>query len=123
MAAETFGEYFKECRIQAGKTLRAFCEEHGFDPGNTSRLERGLLPPPQSEEKLAEYAAALGLKPESPEWTEFFDRAATARGMLPKDALSDEELLGKLPVLLRTIRGKKLSGKSLDELIETIRRA
>jgi len=123
MARNGFGEYFKERRVARGVTLRAFCRKHGLDPGNMSRLERGLLPPPRSQEKLTEYARALGLKQGSDEWYEFFDRAAAQRGQLPKDILSDEELVGKLPVLFRTIRGKKVSKKTLDALAEKIRRA
>ena len=45
----TFGELFKKLRLRLGMTLRKFCEENDFDPGNISKLERGLLPAPQSE--------------------------------------------------------------------------
>lgn len=41
-----FGDFFKEKRIQKGFTLRGFCKAHGLDPGNISKLERGMLPPP-----------------------------------------------------------------------------
>jgi transcriptional regulator with XRE-family HTH domain len=118
----SFGEYFKERRIAKGVTLRAFCLENGFDPGNISRLERGLLGPPHSHEKIEEYARALGIKEGSDEWIEFFDRAAAESGRIPKDLLSDEELVDKLPVLFRTLRGQKVDPKKLEELAETIRR-
>ena len=42
--SSTFGSYFKELRTKKGRTLRRFCELHGFDPGNISRLERGVFP-------------------------------------------------------------------------------
>ena len=119
----TFGEHFKECRIKTGMTLRAFCLEHGFDPGNISKIERGWMPPPVSEEKLKKYAQALLIESGSDDWVEFFDRAATERGRIPKDILTDDELLGKVPVLLRTIHNSKIDGPKLDELIERIRRA
>ena len=118
-----FGGFFKACRIKAGLTLRAFCQEYGFDPGNISKLERGRMPPPASEEKLAEYAVALGITRGSDEWYEFFDRAAAERGRIPADLLSDEELLGKMPVLFRTLRGQKYDKSKLDDLIKRIRRA
>jgi len=118
----TFGRYFKECRIRAGLTLRAFCIKHAFDPGNISRLERGLLPPPQSEDKLSEYARALGLRRGSDEWFEFFDLAAAESGRVPKDILSRKEVVAKLPVLFRTLRGKKITESHLDSLVEKIRR-
>ena len=120
---KTFGEYFKDLRIKRGMTLRRFCEVFGFDPGNISKLERGRLSPPQSREKLAEYATALGIEEGSSEWFEFYDRAAACSGQIPKDILSDEELVGKLPLIFRTLRGEKLSEEQLRDLAETIRRA
>ncbi|MBC7349702.1 MAG: helix-turn-helix transcriptional regulator [Candidatus Aminicenantes bacterium] len=118
----TFGEYFKAKRIEKGFTLREFCKKYGLDPGNISKLERGLLPPPASREKLEEYATFLGLKKGSDEWLEFFDRAAASRGELPKDFLDDDEVLKALPIIFRTIRGKKVSREMLNELIDKIRR-
>ena len=75
----TFAACFKQHRIKAGLTLRAFCLEHGFDPGNISKLERGRMPPPKAQEKLTEYATALKIVPGSDEWYEFFDLAASRR--------------------------------------------
>lgn len=118
----SFGQYFKERRIASGKTLRAFCEEHGFDAGNLSKLERGKLNAPESDEKIEQYAVALGLQPGSTEWFEFFDKAAAERGRLPSDLASDEEILAKLPVLFRTLRGARIDSEHLDALIERIRR-
>ena len=123
MARESFGIYFKEQRINSRQTLRALCAKHGFDPGNLSRLERGLLPPPGSETKLTEYARALGIKRGSDEWLEFFDRAAAERGRVPADILSDDALVAKLPMLFRTLRGDKIDESKLDSLAEKIRRA
>ncbi|MFH1110246.1 MAG: helix-turn-helix transcriptional regulator [Planctomycetota bacterium] len=123
MAAKTFGAFFKECRVATGMTLRAFCERNKVDPGNLSKLERGIFPPPELDSKIEEYAVMLGLKRGSSVWYEFFDLAAAERGRIPKDLLSDDELLGKLPVLFRTLRGAKVSDRHLDQLIERIRRA
>lgn len=117
-----FGEYFKTKRIEKGFTLRDFCKKFGLDPGNISKLERGLLPPPTSREKLEAYASFLGLKKGSDAWMEFFDLAAACRGELPKDILEDSEVVKSLPVIFRTIRGKKVSAKLLDELIDKLRR-
>ena len=123
MAAGAFGELLKRHRHALGKTLRDFCLAHGLDPGNYSRLERGLFPPPQKTELLEKYATALGLRRGSEEWLEFFDLAAATRGELPKDLLADDDLISKLPVLFRTLRGSPVSPEKLDELIEKIRRA
>jgi transcriptional regulator with XRE-family HTH domain len=121
MARKAFGEFFKELRVKRKLTLRQFCLTNGFDPGNISRLERGLLPPPQSTEKLAAYAKALGLRKGGDDWYTFFDLAAATRGQIPKDFLDDKALLDRLPILFRTLRGQKVPKKKLDELIEKVR--
>lgn len=118
-----FGNLMKKLRMQKGYTLREFCNAHGFDPGNYSRLERGLFPPPQKEELLVKYAIALGLSRGSDDWLEFFDLAAAGRGEIPKDLLSDEEVLGKLPAVFRTLRGRQVSAEKLDDLIDKVRRS
>ncbi len=123
MSKSPFGAFFKELRIGRKVTLRQFCEAHGYDPGNISKLERGLLPPPESEAKLAEYAKALKIRRGSDTWYEFFDLARASRGKLPPDILSKRDVVARLPLLFRTLRGQKVSEQKLNELIEMIRRA
>ncbi len=123
MSHATFGEFIKRLRVAKGVTLRTFCREHGFDHGNYSRLERGVLAPPHKEEKLAEYAEALGIERGSDDWFEFSDLAAVARGQIPRDLMDDRAILGKLPVLFRTIRDTGADSEKLDELVEKIRRS
>ena len=72
----TFGEFFKEKRISLKKTLRQFCAENKLDPGNISKLERGLMQPPQGSDKLEEYAKYLHIKKGTDDWYMFFDLAA-----------------------------------------------
>jgi len=123
MSLQTFGEYLKQLRLAKGVTLRAFCQEHDFDHGNYSRMERGVQPAPHGEEKIAEYAKALGVERGSDQWYELFDRAAAERGRIPHDLMKDEEVLGKLPVLFRTLRDSAAEPKKLDDLIDRIRRS
>ena len=118
---KAFGEYFKKRRQLLGYTLRQFCMEKGLDPGNISRMERGLLPPPQKREKLEEYASCFEISRGSDEWYEFFDLAHIASSKIPSDIMEDEELVKKLPMLFRTVRD--LDDEKLDALIELIRRA
>ncbi|HCO92839.1 MAG TPA: hypothetical protein DIU00_02625 [Phycisphaerales bacterium] len=117
----TFGHFFKEMRLKTGLSLRRFCMEHNLDPGNISRIERGIASPPQSRDKLAEYASYLGIDKDSDDWYDFFDYAAAATGRIPQDVMSDEELVKKLPVVFRTLRGQKLSVEKLHELAESVR--
>lgn len=119
----SFGNFFKERRISLGITLRQFCEKHGFDPGNISKLERGLFAAPQSGEKLEEYAKALELKQGSTEWIEFFDLAAISSRNWDVMKLKDDRLVDRLPLLFRTLDNKELTAEKLDEIIELIKRA
>jgi transcriptional regulator with XRE-family HTH domain len=119
----TFGDFFKEKRIGLKKTLRQFCMENGLDPGNISKLERGLMQPPQGSGKLEEYAKYLHIKKGTDDWYTFFDLAAVEAGRIPDELLNDAKIAASLPILFRTLRGKKISEKKLDELVEMIRKA
>lgn len=124
MAAKlTFGEFFKEKRIALRKTLRQFCAENKLDPGNISRLERGLMPPPQGSNKLEEYARFLEIKKGSDDWYTFFDLARIEVGRIPDELLSNETVAASLPILFRTLRGQKLSEKKLEKLVELIKKS
>ncbi len=123
MPKSPFGTFFKEMRIGQRVTLRQFCQDHGYDPGNISKLERGLLPPPESEAKLNEYARALKIRRGSDAWYQFFDLARASRGRLPPEILRNRDVIARLPLLFRTLRGRKVSEQNLNELIEMIRRA
>lgn len=122
MIAKTFGNFFKQKRISRGLTLREFCRIYELDPGNISKVERGLTKPPQSKESLAKYAAMLGIKEDSEEWREFSDLAATSAGKLPDDVISNEEIMNALPVLFRTARNESLNEETLIKLVSTIKK-
>ena len=115
-----FGEYFKKKRLEMRKTLRQFCLENGLDPGNISKIERGILPPPQSREKLTHYAKCLGIVEGGDEWLEFFDIARTDAGRIPEDLLRDKDIVAKLPLVFRTIKGQKLTGDQLEKFARAL---
>lgn len=119
----TFAEFFKEKRMALGLTLRQFCQKSGLDPGNISKLERGLFAAPQSEGKLEDYAKALKLKKGSDDWILFFDLAAISNRDLGLMKLKNETIIEKLPVLFRTLDNKELTEEKLDQIIELIKRA
>ena len=123
MSPNAFSRLMRQLRVEQGTTLREFCQQHGFDPGNYSRLERGFYPPPEGRELLEKYALALGLAPGSDQWLEFFDVAAAERGRIPDDLMSDAQVVEKLPALFRTMRGTPLPSEQLDQLIEKVRRS
>lgn len=118
-----FGPLLKEMRAQKRTTLREFCRRANADPGNISRIERGVWPPPQDREILERYAKALDIKEASDDWYRFFDSAAADRGIVPQDIMSREEVVKMLPVFFRTLRREKLSSEDLDRLVEKLRRS
>ena len=117
-----FGSFIKELRIEREKTLRQFCKEAQFDPSNWSKIERGVLPPPQDVESLEKIARVLGIGRGSTEWRKLFDYASVDRGIIPDDILSDEEALECLPTFFRTVRGEKPTEEELERLYKLLKR-
>lgn len=117
-----FGEFFKKKRIEKGFTLREFCRKFGLNPGNISKMERGLLKPPDPNGKLEKYASYLEIEKGTNDWYEFYDLAAACKGEIPEEFLENEELLKSLPIIFRTFRRKKVSDKALKDLVEKIRK-
>ena len=56
-----FGDFIKEKRINKEITLREFCRQLELDASNWSKIERGVMSPPQDEEKLKQIAKVLGI--------------------------------------------------------------
>ena len=117
-----FGEFIKEKRIEKGVSLREFCKRMEIDASNWSKVERGLLAPPQDEEKLRKIAQVLNIKIGSPLWRDMKDKANIDAGIIPEDILSDEKVLNSLPLFFRTIRSEKPTPEELDRLIDMIRK-
>ena len=117
-----FGEFIKERRIKKGISLREFCKRLEIDASNWSKVERGLLAPPQDQEKLKKIAQVLDIKFRSALWKEMKDKANIGAGIIPEDILSDEKVLNSLPIFFRTIRSEKPTPEDLDKLINMIRK-
>jgi transcriptional regulator with XRE-family HTH domain len=122
MSSNLFGQFFKKKRIELGMTLRQFCLENNLDPGNISKIERGILPPPTNAEKLGQYAKSLNIKEGSNDWYEFFDLAHASSGRIPKEILSNKDLVSKLPLVFRTLRGQELTKDQLNKLGEKLKK-
>src|SRR4030067_1798515 len=117
----TFGEFFKQKRTGLKKPLLQFCAENNLAPGNISKLERGLMAPPHGSDKLEEYAGYLHIKKGTDDWYNFFDMAHIESGRITEELLEDEAVAASLPILVRTLGGKQLYEKKLDELVQLIR--
>ncbi len=116
-----FGEYFNSLRIKQGLTLRKFAEKFEEDPAYISRLERGRIRAPKSNEKLEYYAKALGLEKGTEEFEKFFQFAQVSNKSYGLENVKDEKLLEKLPVFLRTLDNKGLDEEKLESLIKSIK--
>ena len=115
-----FGEYIYSLRIQNGLTLRAFCRKAGIDSSNWSKIERGFASPPKANEVLTSVIEALGIE-------EGTDEAQTVRelaaiGSIPSNLLPEPNVLEKLPVFFRTVRGDEPTEEDLQELINLLRK-
>lgn len=117
-----FGEFIKERRIRKGISLREFCRLIDFDASNWSKIERGILTPPQDDRKLEKIAQVLGIENGSDDWKELMDRAYIDAGNIPTDILSDKKVADSLPIFFRTIRSDKPTPDELDNLIRIIKR-
>jgi transcriptional regulator with XRE-family HTH domain len=120
--ALTFGEWVRNRREELGLSLRAFALATGMDPGNLSRYELGLLPPPQDPDTLASIARALTLDAKGDEYQTFLDLAALGAGRIPPDLAENPEILARMPFLFRTARGKKLTRDQLIALADSLKR-
>ena len=116
-----FGEFIKKTRFEKRLGLREFCISVGCDPSNWSKIERGLLSPPQDQALLNRIAIILGLSENSKERDLLFDYAAIDAGKIPQYVLDDTELVKRLPVFFRTATGKKPTSDELARLAEILR--
>lgn len=118
-----FGEALRKRRKELRFGLREFALETEMDPGNLSKIERGRLGAPQSEEILERICRALRWDPGSDEAQNLKDLAAAETGRIPTEILDDQEVMVRMPLLLRTVHNKRLSPEQLDRLIEMIKEA
>ena len=118
-----FGELVKRLRSEKRLGLREFCIAADYDASNWSKIERGILSPPQDSDFLNRVAVILGLSENAKERELLFDYAAIDAGKIPKYVLDDAELVKRLPVFFRTATGKKPTVEELKRLDEILRRA
>ncbi|MGD9577949.1 MAG: helix-turn-helix domain-containing protein [Syntrophorhabdus sp.] len=117
-----FGEYIKKRRLEKDLTLREFCRRLDEDASNWSKVERGVMGPPQDKEKLRKIAIILGIKENSDDWKELTTMASIGAGVIPEYIMSDKNIVDALPVFFRTIGSVKPTKEEIEELIQTIKR-
>ena len=114
----SFGEYVRNLRLERRITLREFCRTTGLDPSNWSKTERGLHPAPRTKEVLNSIAEALGLGNDSEEYLTLKELAAVS--YIPTE-LVDSDVVNRLPIFFRTIRGEKPTTRELREIVKILR--
>jgi transcriptional regulator with XRE-family HTH domain len=120
-AESGFGPWVRARRAAIGLTLRKFALETDLDPGNLSKYERGVLPPPQDPDTLDRIARALHLKKGTDAHREFTDLAAASAGRIPSDLQSDPTVVARMPLLFRALRARKFSREDLIELADRLK--
>jgi len=118
----TFGEFIKTKRLEAGYSLRKFCELAEIDASNWSKIERDRLPVSYEREKLESIAKIVNLAEGTKDWFQFFDLASISQKKIPEDIYSDNEIVNSLPIFFRTLRGEKPDKTELDKMIELLKR-
>ncbi|MDH4241986.1 MAG: helix-turn-helix domain-containing protein [Phycisphaerae bacterium] len=118
-----FGQFFKEKRQARNLSIRQFCTIYKYDSGNISKLERGVLPPPQSKQKIDEYAKALGIKKGSDDYSKLLGLAFMDSGAYQFQSLFRNVSAGareKLPALFSKLSQGNLTEEKITQLIAYI---
>lgn len=112
-----FHQFIQEKRTERNVTLREFCRATELDPSNWSKVERGIADPPKSKEILIRIAVALQFNDD--EKQTLFDLAMIES--IPQELRPSENILEKLPIFFRTVRGEKPTEEELRKLIDQLR--
>lgn len=118
----TFGELLKDLRMKRGYSLRELAKRTGVDSAYLSRVERGVCKPPQKENIIWDIIGKVGTKNNPSQAEKEFcllcDLSLVENSKMPE--LQTQSYL--IPVILRTIDGKKMSEEKLLKLTEFINR-
>lgn len=99
----TFGEKLKQLRLRTSLTMKEFCAKHGLDPGNCSKIERGIMIP-QTYHAFLMWGKFVGLKKGSKAMSEFCDLGCAEIGRIPPDLMENKEFVTYLPTLFALVR-------------------
>ena len=116
----TFGEFIRKKRLDDGLSLREFCKRLEIDPSNWSKIERGLLPPPDDREYLNEIAKTIKIEKQSTEWYKLFDLASIARKKIPDDVYANKDFISALPHFFKRARGENMTDEELNKIMNLI---
>ena len=116
-----FGEFIKTKRLALDMSLREFCKKIDEDPSNWSKVERGVLSPPKTGEKLEKIAKVLKIPKESGDWEKMHDLSNISSGNIPDYIMKNEEVLQSLPAFFRTVGNVKPAKEEIQKLIDKLK--
>ena len=116
---KTFGDLIREKRNELEISLRDFCRFIEVDSANWNKIERDIAFPPRKKEVLERIVKGLNLTKE--ERDEMYDLALIA--FIPDDVRPEKEILARLPLILRTLRGEKPTKEECLKLFEKLKKA
>jgi len=113
-----FGEYLKLLRSEKEISLRTLAKMLEMDAGNLSKLERGIIKPPQNEDIINKISNVLNLNKDQKK--RLIDLASSSNGDYPMDIKESLSENTAIPILLRTISNKRLTDAEIMELTKKI---
>jgi transcriptional regulator with XRE-family HTH domain len=99
-----FGPYLKQLRLERRITLRDFAKRSGIDVGYLSRVERGVVTPPQHPEALEKLSEALEIESGGPKWSNLVDYGSVDNAAVPDDLMRRKPLANLLPFCFSKFR-------------------
>lgn len=115
-----FGEFIKTERLRQNLSLREFCRLSGEDPSNWSKVERGMLVPPQEKDRVEHILAVLGIT-DANEAERLHEMAVVDAGSIPAYIMAEKDIVDNLPAFLRTLENVKPTKEEFMTLIEMLR--
>ncbi len=112
-----FGEYLREMLMEKRMSLRELSRRSKIDVSNLSKMERGVVYPPQKRQTLIKIASAIELDEQQKQ--RLIELAALVNGMVPVD-LSHVKKNKAIPLLLRAINNKKLGEEQVEKLARLV---
>lgn len=117
-----FGDFIRNHRKARSITGRSAAHNADMLPSNFSKIEHGILNPPQDPTKLKKLAVAVGidLEIDTEAAAKFFDLAAKANESTPVDIAEIISRDEAVPLLLRTIGNKRLTKSEIDQIVSIV---
>ena len=115
-----FGGLVRDLRVKINLSLRQFCIMSGEDFGSWSKIERGVLKPPQDSKRLTHIANILHIEEGTDKYKEFIGAAAADAGRIPEYIMENKRALNMMPIFFRTIGGGKPTKEELEEIYDQL---